>query len=291
MPDQEENATILVVDDSALIRTMVSAIIKNLGYNPIIAEDGDECIEAINAHKIDLVLLDIHMPGKSGIEVLSYIRDHHLSIPVIMISGSSDIEEAVESLKMGAYDFLLKPVNQDRLTVTVKNALSEFELRQNLKLFSTAIEQNPLSITITDINGIIKYANPAFTSISGYDQKEVAGLNMNILKSGKQSKTVYKKLWKTITSGNIWQGELINKKKNGEFYWEYATISPITGSNNKISHFIGIKQDITQDKKKQAELEESEIRFQDMADLLPQPIFEIDLQGKITYTNIMNTLG
>jgi len=287
MPDQEENATVLIVDDSMFIRTMISAMVKKLGHNVILAIDGDSCIEVIKKNQIDLVLLDIHMPGKSGLDVLTYIRNNHFTIPVVIISGSSDIEQAVTSLKIGAYDFLLKPVDHDRLAITVKNALSEFELRQNLQLYTTAIEQNPLSIVITDTNGTIKYSNTAFTAISGYDRKEAIGRNMNILKSGKQSEIFYKKLWQTIMSGNIWRGELVNKKKNGELFWENATISPIIGPNNKISHFIGIKQDITRDKKKEADLEESELRFHDMADLLPQTIFEIDLNGKITYTNRM----
>jgi len=287
MPNPEKNATVLIVDDSPVMRALVSGIITKLGYQTLVASDGDTCIEFINTHQIDLLLLDIHMPGKSGIEVLSYIDNHHFTFPVIMISGSSGIEQAVESLKMGAYDFLVKPVNPDRLEITVKNALTEFALRENLKLFSAAISQNPLSIVITDTHGIIKYINTAFATISGYSVTEALGQNMNILKSGKQSATFYKKLWKTITTGQIWHGELINRKKNGELYWEYATISSITGHNNRISHFIGIKQDITEQKKKQEELAQSELRFQEMSDLLPQPIFEIDLQGMITYTNRM----
>ncbi len=135
MQESETKATVLVVDDSATIRTLVSSIVKKSGHTTIMAADGNSCIDILNSHQIDLLLLDVHMPGKTGIEVLSYLRDHHLNIPVIMISGSDDIEEAVKALKMGAYDFLLKPVNPDKLTVTVKNALAESELRKNLKLF------------------------------------------------------------------------------------------------------------------------------------------------------------
>ena len=287
MQESEAKATILVVDDSTTIRTIVSSIVRRSGHTTIMAEDGNSCIEIINSHQIDLLLLDVHMPGKTGLEVLSYLRDHHLNIPVIMISGSADIEEAVKALKMGAYDFLLKPVNPDKLTVTVKNALAESELRKNLKLFSAAIAQNPLSIIITDTRGVITYTNEAFTSISGYSQQEVMGRNMNTLKSGKHSKSFYKDLWETITSGKTWTGEIINKKKSGELFFEQATISPITGNNSKISHFIGIKQDISEQKKKQAELSLSEMRFHDMANLLPQTIFEMNIQGRIIYTNRM----
>ncbi len=110
---------------------------------------------------------------------------------------------------------------------------------------------------------------------------------MNTLKSGKHSKSFYKDLWETITSGKTWSGEIVNKKKNGELFFEQATISPISGNNTKISHFIGIKQDITEQKKKQAELALSEMRFHDMANLLPQTVFEMNLHGRITYTNRM----
>jgi len=287
MHDPEEKATILVVDDSKIIRTILSGIVKKLGQNIMVASDGNTCIEIITTHQIDLLLLDINMSGKNGMEVLSYLRDHHFTIPVIMISGSNDIEQAVECLKMGAYDFLIKPVNPDKLAVTIKNVLAESELRKNFKLFSSAISQNPLSIVITDINGIVKYINPAFTSVSGYTEKEVIGQTPRVLKSGKHSAAFYKNLWKTIRSGNIWKGELINKNKNGELYWELATISPITGTNNKISHFISIKQDITENKKKLTELAASQMRFHDLADLLPQTIFEMDIHGMISFTNRM----
>ena len=287
MQKPEAQATVLVVDDSTTIRALVSSIVKKSGHTTMMADDGNSCIEIIKTHQIDLLLLDVHMPGKTGIEVLSYLREHHLNIPVIMISGSADIEEAVKALKMGAYDFLLKPVNPDKLNVTVKNALAESELRKNLKLFSSAISQNPLSIIITDTKGIIQYTNEAFTTISGYSQQEVLGRNMNTLRSGKHSRAFYKDLWETITSGKTWSGEIINKKKNGELFFELATISPITGNNSKISHFIGIKQDISEQKKKQVELALSEMRFHDMANLLPQTIFEMNIEGRIIYTNRM----
>ena len=254
MQEPETKATVMVVDDSKTVRTLVSSIIEKSGHTSLTAADGDICIELINAHQIDLLLLDVNMPRKSGMEVLRYLRDHHFNIPVIMISGSSDIEQAVQALKMGAYDFLVKPVNPDKLTVTVKNALAEAELRKNLKLYSAAIAQTPLSIIITDTKGIIQSTNEAFSTISGYSGTSVIGRNISILKSGKHSNSFYKDLWDTITSGKPWYGELINKKSNGELFYEQTTISPINGNNDKISHFIGIQQDITEQKKKQAEL-------------------------------------
>ncbi len=287
MQEPETKATVMVVDDSKTVRTLVSSIIEKSGHTSLTAADGDICIELINAHQIDLLLLDVNMPRKSGMEVLRYLRDHHFNIPVIMISGSCDIGQAVMALKLGAYDFLEKPVIPDKLLVTVKNALAEAELRKNLKLYSAAIAQTPLSIIITDTKGIIQSTNEAFSTISGYSGTSVIGRNISILKSGKHSNSFYKDLWDTITSGKPWYGELINKKSNGELFYEQTTISPINGNNDKISHFIGIQQDITEQKKKQAELALSEMRFHDMANLLPQTIFEMNIEGRIIYTNSM----
>ncbi len=124
---------------------------------------------------------------------------------------------------------------------------------QNRKL-SQAVEQSPVSIIITDLAGTIEYVNPKFTEVTGYHFNEAIGRNPRILKSGTVGTAVYEDLWKTITSGREWQGELLNKKRNGELYWEYATISPIRNDQGRITHFIGVKEDITERKKREEQL-------------------------------------
>ena len=114
-----------------------------------------------------------------------------------------------------------------------------------LKL-STSIEQSPISVVITDLNGVIEYVNPYYSELSGYDLNELVGNNSNILNSGIQSKIFYKELWDTILAGNKWQGKMCNKKKNGEIFWESAIISPIKNKDGEIINFVGIKEDITE---------------------------------------------
>ncbi len=285
MSPRQKRATILVADDSAVICLATSRIVEQLGYLVVTAFDGERCLQVIDSQHIDLILLDIHMPKKSGIEVLSYIRDHDFPIPVIVISGSSDVEQAVEALRTGAYDYLLKPIDRGRLEVTIKNALSEQDLREQLRLMNAAMVQSPLSILITDPDGNIEYSNPAFARVSGYDEHDIRGRNPSIQSSGVHPVAFFADLWQTISSGRVWEGELVNRRKDGTLYSELATISPITDRTGKISHYLAIKQDITQRKREIEALEESERRFQEMADLLPQPIFECDTQGLITYTN------
>ncbi len=124
---------------------------------------------------------------------------------------------------------------------------------QNLRLLH-AVEQSPALIVITNTKGQIEYVNPKFSKITGYSFEEVTGENPRVLKSGELSPEVYKNLWETITSGSEWRGEFHNKKKNGELYWEMASISPVKNSSGKITHFIAIKEDITEAKQIQESL-------------------------------------
>lgn len=113
---------------------------------------------------------------------------------------------------------------------------------------SKGIEQSPISIIITDPKGIIEYVNPKFCELTGYTPDEAIGLNPNILKSGKQDNDFYKNLWETVLSGKDWQGELHNKKKDGSLYWENASISPVFDDAGQITHFIAVKEDVTEKK-------------------------------------------
>jgi len=281
----EKYTTILVVDADPVSRNQTAAIVEKLGYTALTADNDESCIELFSTCMIELLLLDINEPRKSGLKVLTYLHEHSISIPVVIISSSSDIEQAIFSMNLGAYAYLLKPVNENRLGITIRNALTEFELRSKLMLFSEAITQLPMAVVITSDQGIIEYTNPGFTSLSGYTEMEAKGQPVSILNSGIQTKQFYRKFWETINSGKIWQGEVVNRKKNGEFYTEYCIVCPITGPDSEIIHFISIKQDITQRKKEQEALAESEQSFQELADLLLQPVFEIDLKGNIIFSN------
>ena len=115
-----------------------------------------------------------------------------------------------------------------------------------LQKLSRAVEDNPSSVVITDVNGNIEYVNPKFTRVTGYTSEEAIGKNPRVLNSGKQTKEFYHEMWKTISSGREWHGEFCNRKKNGELYWEMASISPVHDGEGKITHFVAVKEDITE---------------------------------------------
>ena len=114
-----------------------------------------------------------------------------------------------------------------------------------LQILRTAIEQSDSTIVITDSNGTIEYVNPAFERSSGYTSAEAIGRNPRVLNSGEQSRSFYQQLWLTITSGNPWQGQFHNRRKDGTLYWESAIISPVRNASEEITRFIAVKEDIS----------------------------------------------
>ena len=139
---------------------------------------------------------------------------------------------------------------------------SEIEMRK----LERAVEQSSVSIIITNRDATIEYANPAFLRTSGYTHEEVIGQNPSFLQSGKTSPETYKSLWNTILAGKEWNGLLLNRRKNGELFWVDTAISPIVDENGVITHFLAIKEDITQHKLIEEALLESEAQYRALFD-------------------------
>ncbi|MFQ6026501.1 MAG: GAF domain-containing protein [Dehalococcoidia bacterium] len=139
------------------------------------------------------------------------------------------------------------------------------EVNLQLRKLSQAVEQSPGAVVITDTDAKIEYINPKFTEITGYTLEEVAGSTPDILQSGETPREVYQELWGAIAAGQEWQGELLNRKKNGEVYWALESISGIKDSTGAISHFLGIEQDVTQRKESEESLH---LRTQELEALL-----------------------
>ncbi len=144
-----------------------------------------------------------------------------------------------------------------RLYGTIQDITDQIKQEQRNLRLSEAIEQSPVSIVVTDLKGRIEYVNPAFQKVTGYTQEEVIGEKTNLLSSGYHNSQFYKNLRSTLLSGESWQGEFCNKKKNGDLYWESARISPIKDKNGKTLNYLAIKEDITATKQMISDLKES----------------------------------
>jgi PAS domain S-box-containing protein len=175
-------------------------------------------------------------------------------------SGKSDalVERVIEIQDriFTASIFLSSQLNVVRIYALDITARARAE--EQLRKLSSAVEQSPVTVVITDPAGCIEYVNPNFTQTTGYTPAEVLGKNPRILKSGETCPETYRELWQTILAGKEWHGEFHNRKKNGELYWEAARISPIFDAYGKITHLMAVKEDITERKRTEAALRESE---------------------------------
>ncbi len=439
-PDQKP--LILTIDDDVAIRDSFRSYLEDYDYRVIEAENGRIGLDSFNSNNPDLVLVDLRMPEVDGLEVVRVIKETNPEIPIVVISGTGVIRDAIRALKLGAWDYLFKPIEDlSILSHTIEQSLERARLlrenkqyQQNLEnevnqrtaelkrtneelkreiiiresaelkfeksermldsilktvpdviyrldkqgqiifindavkkygydpseligvdfislidaddheklkysmteqrtghrrtkdievkfsvnvgniqdskstdnfsendavvflietegIYDTeiphaesfvgtqgiarditekkqaeaeiqklkqAVEHSPTPIVITDSKAIIEYVNYAFTEVTGYSKEEVVGKNPRLLKSGETPQQTYKVLWENLIAGKSWHGEFCNRKKNGELYWEIASIAPIYNSLGQITHFVGIKEDITESRQLEQQYQQAQ---------------------------------
>ena len=215
--------------------------------------------------------------------MLSIILSSSITKPILELKNASN------KIANGDYNVKIVVTAHDEIgvlgnsfmimTEKIKSLIGklEEELKDEIKIskraknevikLSRAVEQSPLSIIIIDTNGVIEYVNPKLIANTGYKQEELVGKNPRIFSSGEKQKNEYKELWDTISGGKEWQGEFHNKKKSGELFWEFASISPILDEGGNVTHFIAIKEDITERKHAQNELLKAKLKAEESDNL------------------------
>ena len=180
-----------------------------------------------------------------------------LGVPIILKKKSIGIMVLQSYNNPNAYD-----QSTIDLLQTIASQLAVFieqqEFESQIRLLSKAIEQSSVMVIITDKNNNIQFANRKFCQVTKYSLDEVIGKNPNILKSSYHSEDLYKDIWRALSLGQEWTGEILNRKKDGNLYWVSSTISPVFNSNGKITNYISIQEDITEKKKLQEKIESSE---------------------------------
>ena len=268
-PDQPPH--LLIVDDAP---TNIEVLLNILGedHEVTFATSGAQALDLLAPGDLpELILLDVMMPGMDGFQLCERLKADPLTrdIPVIFVTARTDVESETRALAAGGVDFIPKPVNEAvvrarvRLQLALRRQTRDLECRlteiaqaheqlrqahEQLQVLWQAVEQSPTSILITDRAGCIEYVNPAFTRESGYGAAEVQGHNPRLLKSGLTDPAVFRAMWDQIAHGEPWVGELINRRKNGETYWEEAHIAPVKDAAGVISRFVAVKLNITERK-------------------------------------------
>ncbi|MBC8465719.1 PAS domain S-box protein, partial [bacterium] len=200
-----------------------------------------------------------------------------------LVENLKNKTDNLEKSRMAAFNMMQDAEEQRQKTESALNKLKESH--EEVSKLSLAIEQSPVTVGITDVEGNIEWVNKTFTKVTGYTSEEVIGKNPRIFKSGKHPKSFYKNLWETILSGQTWRGEFINKIKNGDLIWDSATISPLKNEEGLITHFIAIKEVITDRKKAEEALRKSEDQIRLLLNSTAEGIYGIDLDGNCTFSN------
>lgn len=262
----ETRLTILHLEDDPIDTEIVQErlISENIDCHIKRVETREEFIAALKENRYDLILADFSLPMFDGMSALQYVKDNYPETPFILISGTLGEELAIESLKKGATDYVIKQ-RLSRLVPSVKRALKEVKEREErhkaeaqLARLASVVEQASESIIIVNLDGDIEYVNPNFEKITGFKSEEVLGKNPKILKSSEHSKAYYQNLWNTITSGNTWSGIFHNRRKDGTLFYEDAVIFPIKDQAGKIINYASVKRDITSEKLLEEQLIQSQ---------------------------------
>lgn len=257
-------AHILIIDDTPTNIEILLSILEE-EYDLSFATSGHRALELLaRGQKPDIILLDVMMPEMDGYMVCAALKADAATrdIPVIFVTAKTDAESETRALSSGGVDFIPKPVNRavvrarvrlhlelERRARALEHSLTEIaRANDQLLVLSQAIAQSPASILITDIDARISYVNPCFTQETGYAPAEVIGRNPRILKSGLTDPAVYRDLWDHLLRGEPWTGELINRRKTGEVYWEEAHIAPVKETGGAIHHYLAVNLNVTERK-------------------------------------------
>jgi PAS domain S-box-containing protein len=248
---------LLILEDEPLDAELIIVTLEDAGFSCQWerVETQEAFLEHLDNLVYDLILADYHLPAFDGLTALKLFKKRQINIPFIIVSGALGEERAIESLKAGATDYVLKQ-RLERLGSVVQRALREKEeqrqrqqMEDELHKLSQVVKQSPSSITITNTDGIIEYVNPKFTEITGYTLAEAIGKNPRIFKGDHTTAEEYEQMWQKIMAGQEWRGEFYNKRKDGTFIWEASAISAIRDSDGNITHFLAIREDITERKR------------------------------------------
>ncbi len=248
---------------------------KYIAYVPLIASHGDilsneryvlvieyalsrEWLGVTKSRMHELVLVILLQALISGL--LWLYLNKRLTLPVLRLAESVDAMARGERFSPAYSDASDEIGVLSRALESMSIQRADYETR--LQRLSMAVEQSWDSVIVTNLSAEIEYVNAAFIRNTGYEKEEVIGKNPRVLQSGITSQETYSEMWHALQEGKVWQGELVNKRKDGEEYIEWATISPVRNEHGEVTHYLGIKQNITERRR----LEEDRIRAERVVD-------------------------
>jgi len=263
MPDRERHdTTVLLVEDNPGYVRLVRELLVGAGGTQFRVEPVGtlgEGLQRLESGPADVVFLDLGLPDSQGLDTFRRLHEKDSRVPVVILTVNDDEELAIAAVHEGAQEYLAKgQVIGGQLVRAARYAIERKKAEEERLRLITAIEQAAECVVMTDPDGSIQFVNPAFERITGYSRQEAVGGNPRLVKSGKHDEAFYKRLWDTISRGEVWDGHFVNKKKDGTLYEEVATISPVRDSHGNIVNYVKVARDVTQQRKLEDQLRQAQ---------------------------------
>lgn len=260
------NLNVLILEDDALDAELNVAQLRHLDeYVCQVKWVSDKAafLKSLDQWQPDIILSDYNLPQYSGLDALNELKQRKLIIPFIFVTGAMNEETAAETIKAGAWDYVVKD-RLFRLPLAIRAALQLREEKVNAlqaaeqnRILSMSLAQSPVHIIISNIHGQIEFVNSRFTEITGFQPEEVIGRSFSEFVADLYSVDFWNHFWQQLQKGKLWRGEMQGVKKDGVLFWESVSVSPLKNKNDEITHFIAVKEDISQRKKIEKELTEA----------------------------------
>jgi len=248
---------VMVISDDIPMANFYAMVLGQEGMDVTLIDDPSLTLEKIEHSRPELVLMNLSLPGFTALELTEIIRqeDDFAGVAIVFLSDDENLSNQLTAINSGGDDFISLPVEPERLIARISARVSRartlntmnhnlFTALRELENQQFALDQHAI-VSITNINGTIIYVNDKLCNITGYSRAELIGKDHRILNSGMHDNEFFKNMWTTINEGNVWQGEICNRKKNGDLYWLATTIVPFIDTQSRPYQYVSINSDIS----------------------------------------------
>ncbi|MCF8152482.1 MAG: EAL domain-containing protein [Sulfuritalea sp.] len=243
-----KNISVLYVEDDADIRRHLAEFLRRRVGKLYIAANGQEGLELWRQHRPEVVVTDIMMPVMGGLKMAELIQRENASVPIIVTTALNETESFLKAIDLGIDKYVIKPINTELLLHAIQKSAWGVKAGLEIQLAATVFDASSDAIFITDSDNRIISVNAAFCEITGYSAQDVIGETPAILNSGRHDAEFYRAMWRDLLETGQWNGEVWNRRKNGEIFAELLTINAVKNYRGEISHYVSIFADITEHK-------------------------------------------
>jgi PAS domain S-box-containing protein len=252
-----ESLRLFLVEDDDGMALLVRRVLERAGHQVTCCHRSEDAIIVLHQTQFDLVILDWELDTMDALTLLEDLQRDNISPPALIITKHDNTELATKVWHAGALDYVAKDnalMFLADLPRRVSDSVVRHRTEQHNRLLTAALESARDGIAITDLDGTFLHVNQALESMTGYDREELLGNTPRLFKSGRHRPEFYAELWRTILGRASWQGELVNRRKDGTMFDASLTVSPIVDSRGALTHFVGIYRDVGERKQLERQL-------------------------------------